>query len=261
MMADKSNGFTLIELLVVIAIIALLMSILMPALSRVREQAKRQSCGMRLRQHSLALNMYAGENDTKLPLPDTAGGWLQDVAINTVHFMLQTGMTREMFYCPSNVNHQKYNDMFWMYQNQSWNQKSNRFRNESGFIVSGYCYLLELSRGGRPEIRHYGTDSEQKTWIKTTQDARPAIRELVVDSIMGIPKGNTKYGREFEDVPGGIYGQHQVYDRTSHLKNNEEPAGGNIGFLDGHNEWRRFEPDIQNGVALPRYGNSPGFFW
>ena len=132
---------------------------------------------------------------------------------------------------------------------------------ESGFIVSGYCYLLELSRGGRPEIRRYGTDSEQKIWIKTTQDTRPATRELIVDSIMGIPRSNTKYGREFEDVPGGIYGQHQVYDRTSHLKNHEQPAGGNIGFLHGHNEWRQFEPDIENGVALPRYGNSPGFFW
>ncbi len=56
-------GFTLIELLVVIAIIALLMGILMPALQRVREQARQQSCGARIRQHLLALNMYADDND------------------------------------------------------------------------------------------------------------------------------------------------------------------------------------------------------
>ena len=62
------KGFTLIELLVVIAIIALLMSILMPALSRVREQARRSSCATRVRQHSLSLNMYADENDSKMPL-------------------------------------------------------------------------------------------------------------------------------------------------------------------------------------------------
>jgi prepilin-type N-terminal cleavage/methylation domain-containing protein len=259
----KSRGFTLIELLVVIAIIALLMSILMPALRRAREQARRQSCAMRIRQHVLALNMYANDNDTKLPLPNTSGAWLQDVAINTVHFMLRTGMTREMFYCPSNSTHQKYNDLFWMYNNKSWSSDLNKFTNETGFIVSGYCFLLQTEPPAqpRPQIVSYASDSIKKQWVKTTMDSRPSMREIVIDSIMGVPQNNTKYGREFESVPGGIYQQSQVYDRTSHLINNEEPAGGNVGFMDAHTEWRPFNPDIKNGVALPRYGDNPGFFW
>ncbi len=260
----RRSGFTLIELLVVIAIIALLLSILMPALRNAREQARRQNCGMRLRQHVLALNLYAGDNNGKLPLPNTAGAWLQDVAVNTVHFMLRTGMTREMFYCPSNLTHQKDNDLFWMYNNKTWDQKTNRFTNETGFIVSGYCFILELdpsTRSTRPEIRPYKTDSTKKIWVKTTMDSRPAMREVVVDSIMGVPSSGTKYGREFESVPGGIYSQSGVYDRTSHLIKHDQPAGGNVGYLDGHAEWRGFEPEIQNGVALPRYGDSPGFFW
>ena len=181
------TGFTLIELLVVIAIIAILMAILMPALQRVKEQARQKSCGARIRQHLFALNMYADDNDSKLPLPTTAGGWLQDIAINTVHFMLDTGMTREIFYCPSNHNHQKHNDMFWMYNNQSWNGA--KFTNyiDDSFIVSGYCYILELRREGRPDIVRYENDNVQKIWLKTSQEKYPALRELCIDSIMGIP--------------------------------------------------------------------------
>jgi len=62
----KSQGFTLIELLVVIAIIAILMAILMPALSRVKEQGKRAVCLNNLKQLSLAWIMYADENDDRL---------------------------------------------------------------------------------------------------------------------------------------------------------------------------------------------------
>jgi len=58
----RKRGFTLIELLVVISIIALLMSMLMPALARVREQAKAVSCMARLKQWCLVFNMYCENN-------------------------------------------------------------------------------------------------------------------------------------------------------------------------------------------------------
>jgi prepilin-type N-terminal cleavage/methylation domain-containing protein len=59
----KLRGFTLIELLVVIAIIALLMSILMPALRNVRDQAKNSICLQRLKQWGVMFNMYADDHD------------------------------------------------------------------------------------------------------------------------------------------------------------------------------------------------------
>ncbi len=65
------KGFTLIELLVVIAIIAILMAILMPAMSRVKEQGRRSSCLSNLRQLTLGWIMYADEHDDMLVNGDT----------------------------------------------------------------------------------------------------------------------------------------------------------------------------------------------
>jgi len=63
----KKTGFTLIELLVVIAIIGILASILLPALARAREAARRASCANNLKQWALVFKMYANEANGMFP--------------------------------------------------------------------------------------------------------------------------------------------------------------------------------------------------
>ena len=72
---SKRNAFTLIELLVVVAIIALLVAILLPSLSRARDEAERIACASNLHQCGLALRMYADDYDGKAPMADPGYYW------------------------------------------------------------------------------------------------------------------------------------------------------------------------------------------
>lgn len=81
----KRSGFTLIELVVVISIIALLMAILLPALQRVRKQAKAVICQAHLKQWGTVLSSYTAENDGRFP----------DGGLSGAIYLLRTPFYRE----------------------------------------------------------------------------------------------------------------------------------------------------------------------
>ncbi len=70
----RHHAFSLTELLVVISIIAILASMLLPAISLVRTQAKKADCANRLRQMGLAFEVYIQGNEGQYPIGNTGGG-------------------------------------------------------------------------------------------------------------------------------------------------------------------------------------------
>ncbi|MHC4557018.1 MAG: type II secretion system protein [Planctomycetota bacterium] len=254
------KGFTLIELLVVIAIIAILMAVLMPALSRVREQANRSACASNIRQHLLGLIMYADENDNKFP--SAAGFWLWDMDRDIVRqLMLNIGLkptrrdedtpVQDVFYCPSNLTHKRSRDRCWDYHHPDGSR--------AGYRVTGYFWILEARNAQGTNVRPEIEGSGNKEWAGTTNMKRAAEAELVIDVTLSdptFPQQEYPDGNFAQIIAGSGQGEYTgYYDTTSHLRSERQGAGGNMGFVDGHVSWRHFK-EMES-----RYLTTPTHWW
>ncbi|MDP8219452.1 MAG: type II secretion system protein [Candidatus Theseobacter exili] len=93
----RSKGFTLIELLVVIAIIAILASMLLPALAKARRRAGQTKCISNLKQVGVAVHTYSIDYDEDFPSDNSVGGGKSSLAVLAADYLQDDNV----YICPS----------------------------------------------------------------------------------------------------------------------------------------------------------------
>jgi prepilin-type N-terminal cleavage/methylation domain-containing protein len=260
-------GFTLIELLVVIAIIAILAALLLPALSKAKDQGVRTQCLSNLRQLNIALQSYAGDNKNYMPNDSgqvDAGSsyWAWDIPWAAGNFMLASAGSYRVFYCPGTAQRMSDQDDLNLWQNYAPNT----------IHVGAYAQTFP-GVGATSGDGYQGTSSDPVyTNVNLKMEANPTA--FPVGPVL-VPFGALS-GRVIMACPtieittGGvtnwteIKGGYSVYHTTGHLSGNV-PAGGNLSMMDGSGAWRPFKFMVRRtGKNTGQEQDSPAgpaFFW
>ncbi|MBN2211753.1 MAG: type II secretion system protein [Sedimentisphaerales bacterium] len=246
----KKRAFTLIELLVVVSIIALLVSILLPALGKARQSAKKAVCASQLHQTTQACTAYAiALNNDKLP-QGTMGtsssntpGWSQtnyimDIAFNGIAKYLED--TRVM----SCINTEK------------WYAYDSEYIDGRPFIPSwclavnwpayifGYNYLGGHFAKQWPDP----VDPEAVKWDSPSKLSDPGYLPLMVDII----SQSTYYTKT--SIAHGSRGDFISTNYIDSPGEQDIQVGGNVGLLDGSVHWKNIS-EMEKHNILNQFGD------
>jgi len=254
----KAGAFTLIELWVVVAIIALLVSILLPALASARAQAKEAVCKSNLHQLGLATTYYADDNGYHLP------------------YFLGTDRFGNG---PVNAPFHQYQQLFrfWkylkdlrIYRCPAVNE-DNSVRALLNVPHASFYFVLKSTE-------EYGRAYDQGWWPTINPEKYP--NEYIDDLYTEYWYSDFSSGAKSQGIPippinGGLINKIAVPNRAVIMcdavpDTPRHKAGNDFVFLDGHVEWitlARYHDPLRNELdhALLRdhdnYGNRPFFGW
>lgn len=200
----KKSMFTLIELLVVIAIIAILASILLPALNRARDRSKSVKCLSQVRETAAAALFYAQDSGGLIPYYTAYG----DVGTWTVVLTSLNYLSRNLLVCPSDAATSASRDQRYYNTYGLWGRRNNTEKNYD--IVGGASsYLIAGSN-------EYHVTHRMKNLTRYP---------LFADT-------SKVFGHVYAGSRAWCYGIRALYDQSAILPAHLSHA--NLAFADGH---------------------------
>jgi prepilin-type processing-associated H-X9-DG protein/prepilin-type N-terminal cleavage/methylation domain-containing protein len=237
-------GFTLVELLVVIGIIAVLISILLPSLSRAREQANATKCAANLRSIGQAMYIYVNTNNQclaptknysklfEISTPNVIVDPSDPQAYWGVFYANSGKLSREIFTCPSNVQKDDttdlYHNVYTAYGYNGWGDWASGLSNSDRLTLFGSVDEIALFR------KKGAAWDEQALGRKITRIRYPTKTIVAQDAWEALLDGGTNgdtYASSIASNRGKLteYTGHDI-EYLRHLK------ASNVLFVDGHVE-------------------------